>query len=175
MDILCRGWLYNNTFLIQALYEHSKLSAREPPSASHMSAFKEYSKPICCQCRNNLWNLNKLTSFWRSAYSAPACTACSAPQRQLYEIWMGYTDCLPRYLVGTHVQCRNLNRFMNMEQSSWNFRTVKQLVTQNVSINFCPHKPEIQNSETMINLAGPAHWQLCGAPEERPANCVLHV
>lgn len=42
-----------------------------------------------------------------------------------------------------------------MERSGWNFRTVKQLVTQNVSINFCPYKPEIQNSETMINLAGP--------------------
>lgn len=62
-----------------------------------------------------------------------------------------------------------------MERSSWNFRTVKQLVTQNVSINFCPHKPEIRNSETMINLAGPPRWQLCGAPEEWPANCVLHV
>lgn len=62
-----------------------------------------------------------------------------------------------------------------MERSSWNFHTLKQLVTQNVRINFCPHKPEIQNSETMINLAGTARWQLCGALEEWPANCVLHV
>ena len=107
--------------------------------------------------------------------SSIACKTCNVPQRQLYKIWIGYTDCLPRYLVGTHVQCQNLNQFMNMERSSWNFRTVKQLVTQNVSINFCPHKPEIRNSETMINLAGPPRWQLCGAPEEWPANCVLHV
>lgn len=42
-----------------------------------------------------------------------------------------------------------------MERSGWNFRKVKQLVTHNVSINFCPYKPEIPNPETMINLAGP--------------------
>lgn len=59
-----------------------------------------------------------------------------------------------------------------MERSSRNFHLVKQLVTQNVRINFCPHKPEIQNSETMINLAGTARWQLCGAREEWPVNCV---
>lgn len=40
---------------------------------------------------------------------------------------------------------------------------------------FCPHKPEIQNSETMINLAGTVGWQLCGAPEEWPVNCVPRV
>lgn len=69
------------------------------------------------------------------------------------EIWIGYTDCLPQYLVETRVHRQNLNQFINMERSSWNFRTVKQLVTQNVSINFCPYKPEIQNPESMINLA----------------------
>lgn len=80
---------------------------------------------------------------------------CTGPERQLFEnFWIGNTCCLLLNLVGTHVLNQNLNQFMNMEQSSWNFRTVKQLVTQNVRINFCPYKPEIQNSETMINLAG---------------------
>lgn len=91
-------------------------------------------------------------------------------------VWdLNRVRCLPQYLVGTHVQCQNLNQSMNMERSSRNFHLVKQLVTQNVRINFCPHKPEIQNSETMINLAGAARWQLCGAREEWPVNCVPRV
>lgn len=81
---------------------------------------------------------------------------CAGPQRQLHEIRFGHTGCLRQYLVGTCVLYQNLNQFMNMERSSRNFRMVKQLVTQNVSINFCPHKLEIQNSETMINLGDPA-------------------
>lgn len=32
--------------------------------------------------------------------------------------------------------------------------------------------PQIQNSGLVMNLAGWAGWQLCGAPEERPAKCV---
>lgn len=161
-------------FYESSVSKHWKLSTRQPLSAAHMLASKQYLKPICYWGRNNLWNLNKLTSFPLSVLHTCLYSLQCSTKTAVWDL-NRYTDCLPRYLVGTHVQCQNLNQFMNMERSSWNFRTVKQLVTQNVSINFCPHKPEIQNSETMINLAGPARWQLCGAPEEWPANWVLHV
>lgn len=62
-----------------------------------------------------------------------------------------------------------------MEWSSWNFHLVKQLVTQNVRINFLPSQARNTKFRDYDKSGCPVGWQLCGAPEEWPVNCVPRV
>lgn len=62
-----------------------------------------------------------------------------------------------------------------MEWSSWNFHLVKRLVTQNVRINFLLSQAQNTKFRDYDKSGSTVGWQLCGAPEEWPVNCVARV
>lgn len=73
----------------------------------------------------------------RNKHSCMSHVAHLVAPRQLPET-ENKLQCLPQSPVGTNGQCQNLNQSMNMKGFGWSFHTVKQLVTHDVRINFCP-------------------------------------